>query len=82
MLMKKYKHVKTVKKVIWLFIGSLFLLLSIIFIPLLTYSTSSPWRTIKIFAADVGLFTSIIVILLAVNGLLSIFIGIRRYKDK
>ncbi|MDA1582966.1 serine hydrolase [Bacillus cereus group sp. TH230-1LC] len=81
-LIKKYKHVKTVKKVIWLFIGSLFLLLSIIFIPLLTYSTSSPWRTIKIFAADVGLFTSIIVILLAVNGLLSIFIGIRRYKDK
>ncbi|MCU7676336.1 serine hydrolase domain-containing protein [Bacillus thuringiensis] len=82
MLIKKYKHKKTVKKLTWLFIGNLFLLLSIIFIPLLTYSTSSPWRTIKIFAADVGLLTSIIVILLAVNGLLSIFIGIRRYKDK
>ncbi|MGX5477962.1 serine hydrolase domain-containing protein [Bacillus thuringiensis] len=82
MLIKKYKHKKTVKKLTWLFIGNLFLLLSIIFIPLLTYSTSSPWRTITIFAADVGLLTSIIVILLAVNGLLSIFIGIRRYKDK
>lgn len=80
MLIKKYKHVKTVKKVIWLFIGSLFLLSSIIFIPLLTYSTSSPWRTIKIFAADIGLLTSIIVILLAVNGLLSIFIGLRRKR--
>ncbi|CAM3951655.1 penicillin-binding protein [Bacillus luti] len=78
MLIKKYKHKKTVKKLTWLFVGNLFLLLSIIFIPLLTYCTSSPWRTIKIFAADVGLLTSIIVILLAVNGLLSIFIGIRR----
>ncbi|KAA0766475.1 serine hydrolase [Bacillus sp. SH5-2] len=80
MLIKKYKHKKTVKKLIWLFVGNLFLLLSIIFIPLLTYCTSSPWRTIKIFAADVGLLTSIIVILLAVNGLLSIFIGIRRKR--
>ncbi|MCU5386238.1 penicillin-binding protein, partial [Bacillus cereus] len=75
-----YKHMKSVKKLIWLFIGSLSLLLSIIFIPLLTYSTSSPWRTIKIFAADIGLLTSIIVILLAVNGLLSIFIGLRRKR--
>ncbi|PGK32812.1 penicillin-binding protein [Bacillus anthracis] len=78
MLIKKYKHMKTVKKVIWLFTGSLSLLLSIIFIPLLTYSTSSPWRTIKIFAPDVALFTSIIVTLLAVNGLISILIALRR----
>ena len=78
MLIKKYKHKGNCKKLTWLFVGALFLLLSIIFIPLLTYCTSSPWRTIKIFAADVGLLTSIIVILLAVNGLLSIFIGIRQ----
>lgn len=78
MLIKKYKHMKTVKKLIWLFIGSLFLLISIVFIPLLTYSTSSPWRTIKIFAPDVALFTSIIVTLLAVNGLISILIALRR----
>nr|WP_263703981.1 serine hydrolase domain-containing protein [Bacillus thuringiensis] len=78
MLIKKYKHMKTVKKVIWLFIGSLFLLISIVFIPLLTYSTSSPWRTIKIFAPDVALVTSIIVTLLAANGLISICIALRR----
>lgn len=78
MLIKKYKHIKTGKKVIWLFIGSLSLLISIVFIPLLTYSTSSPWRTIKIFAPDVALFTSIIVTLLAVNGLISILIALRR----
>ena len=77
-LIKKYKHMKTVKKLIWLFTGSLSLLLSIMFIPLLTYSTSSPWRTIKIFAPDVALFTSIIVTLFAVNGLISIFIALRR----
>ncbi|EMI9089803.1 beta-lactamase family protein [Bacillus wiedmannii] len=79
MLIKKYKHMKTVKKLIWLFTGSLSLLLSIMFIPLLTsYSTSSPWRTIKIFAPDVALFTSIIVTLFAVSGLTSIFIALRR----
>ncbi|OPD58204.1 serine hydrolase domain-containing protein [Bacillus anthracis] len=78
MLIKKYKHIKMVKKVIWLCIGSLSLLLSIIFIPLLIYSTSSPWRTIKIFAPDVALFTSISVTLLAVNGLISILIALRR----
>ncbi|PFX55634.1 penicillin-binding protein [Bacillus wiedmannii] len=77
-LIKKYKYMKTVKKLIWLFTGSLSLLLSIIFIPLLTYSTSSPWSTIKIFAPDVALFTSIIVTLLAVNGLISILIALRR----
>lgn len=80
MLIKKYKHMKTVKKVIWLSIGGLSLLLSITFIPLLTYSTSSPWRTIKIFAPDVALVTSIIVTLLAVNGLISIRIALRRKK--
>ncbi|GAB6606645.1 penicillin-binding protein [Bacillus cereus] len=80
MLIKKDKHVKTVKKVIWLSIGGLSLLLSITFIPLLTYSTSSPWRTIKIFAPDVALVTSIIVTLLAVNGLISIRIALRRKK--
>lgn len=80
MLIKKYKHMKTAKKVIWLSIGSLSLLLSITFIPILTYSTSSPWHTIKIFASDVALFASIIVTLLAVNGLISIFIALRRKK--
>ncbi|OUB86730.1 serine hydrolase domain-containing protein [Bacillus wiedmannii] len=78
MLIKKYKHKKTVKKLTWLFVGNLFLLVSIIFIPLLTYSTSSPWKTIKIFAADVAFLTSIIVTLLVVNGLISIFIVLRR----
>ncbi|QIW19610.1 serine hydrolase domain-containing protein [Bacillus thuringiensis] len=80
MLIKKYKHKKTVKKLNWLFVGNLFLLVSIIFIPILTYSTSSPWRTIKIFAADVAFLTSIIVILLAMNRLISIFIALRRKR--
>lgn len=80
MLIKKYKHKKTVKRLTWLFIGSLFLLVSIIFIPLLTYSTNSPWRTIKIFAADVAFLTSIIVTLLVVNGLISIFIALKRKR--
>ena len=80
MLIKKYIHMKTAKKLIWLFTGSLTLLLSIMFIPLLTYSTSSPWHAIKIFAPDVALFTSTIVTLLAVNGLISIFIALRRKK--
>ncbi|EMY5505592.1 serine hydrolase domain-containing protein [Bacillus sp. FSL L8-0642] len=78
MFVKTYRHKKNIKKLTWFFVGNLFLLLSIIFIPILTYSTSSPWRTIKIFAADVTFLTSIIVTLLVVNGLISIFIALRR----
>ncbi|MGN4443675.1 serine hydrolase domain-containing protein [Bacillus cereus group sp. MYBK79-1] len=78
MFVKAYRHKKNIKKLTWCFVGNLFLLLSIIFIPILTYSTSSPWRTIKIFAADVAFLTSIIVTLLVVNGLISIFIALRR----
>lgn len=80
MLVKKYKHKKTCKKLTWLFAGSIFLLLSIILIPLLIYCTNSPWHTTKLFAADVALLASITVILLAVNGLISIFIALRSKK--
>ena len=80
MFVKTYRHKKNIKKLTWFFVGNLFLLLSIIFIPILTYSTSSPWRTIKIFAADVAFLTSIIVTLLVVNGLISIFIALRRKR--
>ncbi|PFQ42572.1 penicillin-binding protein [Bacillus cereus] len=80
MFVKKYRHKKNVKKLTWLFVGSLFLLLSIIFIPILTNSTSSPWKIIKIFAADVAFLTNIIVTLLVVNGLISIFIALRRKR--
>ncbi|CAM3916340.1 MULTISPECIES: serine hydrolase domain-containing protein [Bacillus cereus group] len=82
MFVKKYRHKKNVEKLTWLFVGNLFLILSIIFIPLLTYSTSSPWKTIKIFAADVAFLTNIIVTLLVVNGLISIFIALRRKRVK
>ncbi|SCC29219.1 Protein of unknown function [Bacillus mycoides] len=49
-------------------------------IPLLIYCTNSPWHTIKLFAADIALLASITVILLAVNGLISIFIALRSKK--
>ncbi|WP_283750200.1 serine hydrolase domain-containing protein [Bacillus cereus] len=77
MLIIKYKLKKIRKKIIWFFLGSLFLILSIILIPLLIYSTNSPWQTIKMFAADVALLTSIIVMLLTVNGLISICIALK-----
>ncbi|EJR62554.1 hypothetical protein IIO_02485 [Bacillus cereus VD115] len=81
MLNKKYKHKKNRKKSNWFFVGSLFLILSIILIPLLTYSTNSPWHTIEVFSADVALLTRIIIILFAVNGLISILIALRRQKE-
>ncbi len=81
MLIKKYKHKKNRKKFNWFFIGSLFLILSIILIPSLTYSTNSPWHTIEVFSADVALLTRIIIILFAVNGLISILIALRRQKE-
>ncbi len=77
MLIIKYKRNKICKKMTWLFLGSLFLILSITLIPLLIYSTNSPWQTIKTFSADVALLISIIVTLLNVNGLISIYIALK-----
>ncbi|MBE7121740.1 serine hydrolase domain-containing protein [Bacillus cereus] len=77
MLIIKYKRKKIRKKMTWFFLGSLFLILSIILIPLLIYSTNSPWQTIKMFSADVALLISIIVTLLNVNGLISMYIALK-----
>ncbi|PQZ53297.1 penicillin-binding protein [Bacillus sp. MYb209] len=77
MLIIKYKCKKIREKMAWFFLGSLLLIVSIILIPLLIYSTNSPWQTIKMFAADVALLTSIIVMLLTVNGLISICIALK-----
>ncbi len=77
MLIIKYKRKKICKKTTWIFLGSLFLILSITLIPLLIYSTNSPWQTIKMFSADVALLISIMVTLLNVNGLISIYIALK-----
>ncbi|NWK69729.1 beta-lactamase family protein [Bacillus paramycoides] len=79
-LMKTYKRKKICNKQTWIFVGVLFLIVSTIIIPLLIYSTSSPWKTIKMFAADIALLIRIIVTLLAFNGLISMFIALRSKK--
>lgn len=68
------------KKGLWRIGGVMSVGLAVVLIPLLIYSTKSPWHTIRMFAPDVALLTIITVILLALNGLLSIVIGTRLHQ--
>ncbi|MDP5275195.1 hypothetical protein [Chengkuizengella axinellae] len=62
--------------------GIILLLLSIAIIPLLIYGVGVPWHAIKVFAADVALLTILLVILLAMNGLLFVFMSFRQNNMK
>lgn len=81
-LLVKVKIGKIRKRTIWRTSGIIFLLLSIAMIPLLIYSVGSPWHTIKVFAADIALLSIIIVIFLALNGVLSMYISYEIYSNK
>lgn len=70
---------KVYKKSLWLISGIIFLTISITIIPLLIYSTGSPWNSIKIFAADIALLTKIMVMFLALDGLLLIYISLKKF---
>ncbi|MGE6259805.1 serine hydrolase domain-containing protein [Heyndrickxia sporothermodurans] len=77
-LLVKVKKGKVRKRSVWRFFGIILLVLSIAIIPLLIYSTGSPWHSIKVFAADIALLTTIMAILLALNGLVSIYISLKK----
>ncbi|MGE8203352.1 serine hydrolase domain-containing protein [Heyndrickxia sp. NPDC080065] len=79
-LLIKIKSGKIRKRSAWRISGIIFLVLSISIIPLLIYSVGSPWHTIKLFAADIALSSVIIVILLILNGLLSIYISCKNLR--
>lgn len=79
-LLVKIKSRKIRKINVWRISGSIQLILSVAIIPLLIYGTGSPWHSITVFAADVALLTKIIVILLALNGLLSLYISFRHLR--
>ncbi|MEH6944588.1 serine hydrolase domain-containing protein [Bacillus sp. JJ722] len=75
----KIKSGKVRKRIAWRISGFICLLLAIAVIPLLTYIVASPWHTIKVFTADMAFLMIIMVSLLALNGLLSVYIS---FKDK
>lgn len=72
-LLAKVKSGQMLKRHVWRIFGTIFLIISVATIPVLIYSTASPWHTMKVFAADMALLIIIIIILLALNGLLSIY---------
>lgn len=73
----KIRSGKIRKRSLWRISGMTMIVISII-IPLLIYSTGSPWHSIKVFAADIALFTIMMVILLALNGLLSVYMSFKQ----
>ncbi|MES1047363.1 beta-lactamase family protein [Heyndrickxia oleronia] len=80
-LLVKIKSGKTRKTKVWCVSGIILLVIAVAIIPLLIYSTGSPWHTIKVFAADIALLTIIMVILMGLNGILSIYISLKRSKE-
>ncbi|USK50435.1 beta-lactamase family protein [Bacillus sp. CMF12] len=71
-LWKRLRTQKFLKKGMGLFLGLLFIGLSAALVPLFTFSTSSPWHSISVFAPDIALLTILAVIMLGINGLLLI----------
>ncbi|MGE6755208.1 serine hydrolase domain-containing protein [Rossellomorea sp. NPDC071047] len=69
-LIKKTK----IKSKVWIFIGLLSILLSIIMIPLLIYLFSSPWNTINLYAPATAILIKVLVGILATNGVLLLFV--------
>ena len=77
----KIKSGKTRKWNLWRISGILQLILSIAIIPLFINISGSPWHSITGFAADIALLTDVIVIFLALNGILKIYISFKQLKE-
>ncbi|MGM0753379.1 MAG: serine hydrolase [Bacillota bacterium] len=69
-LIKKTK----IKSKVWIFIGVLSILLSIIMIPLIIYLFNSPWNTINLYAPAIAILIKVLVGILATNGVLLLFV--------
>ncbi len=74
-LLRRMKSGKIRKRKGWRILGIVMLIGSAAVIPLLIYSTGSPWHIIHVFAPDVALLTILLVILLTLNGIFSLLIS-------
>ncbi|PED05529.1 serine hydrolase domain-containing protein [Bacillus pseudomycoides] len=77
-LLVKMRSKKIRKRSIWCISGIIFLVLSIATIPVLIYSTDSPWHAIFVFSPDLAYLSIGVVILFALNGLFSIIIAYKQ----
>ncbi|PDZ09808.1 penicillin-binding protein [Bacillus pseudomycoides] len=77
-LLIKMKSKKIRKRSVWCISGIIFLVLSIATIPVLIYSTDSPWHAIYVFSPDLAYLSIGVVILFALNGLFSIIIAYKQ----
>ena len=81
-LLIKAKSKKSKKRRMWRIFGMTLLVLAVITVPLLSYSTGSPWNTIRSFSPDIAFLTILTITLLALNGLLSIYISFKRHQKR
>ncbi|WP_214483974.1 serine hydrolase domain-containing protein [Bacillus sp. SM2101] len=76
------KSVKVRRRKRWSIIGMLLLVLAFAIKPVFSYSVGSPWHSIKVFGPDVAFLTNLMMILLALNGILSIYISLKYKRSK
>ncbi|MXQ54396.1 serine hydrolase domain-containing protein [Shimazuella alba] len=67
---------------IWWISSFIFSVFSIALIPLLIFYLELPWRSIKLFASDLALLVTWVVILSGSNSLLSLYISFKQYTVK
>ncbi|MDM5189029.1 serine hydrolase domain-containing protein [Bacillus sp. DX4.1] len=70
------------KKSFWFLLGGSFIVLSLLFIPALLYSLSIPWHSLYVFAPDLAFLAIGVLVLLAINGVISIIIACKRQSVK
>lgn len=70
-----------IKKRVWIFIGSLSLLLAIGIIPLLSYFFSTPWHSINLYAPDIAFIIKLLVGTFTLNGVLLLMISLLKRNE-
>lgn len=71
----------SIKKKVWMFIGSISILLAIGIIPLLCYFFSTPWRSINLYAPDIAFIIKLLVGTMTLNGVLLLMITLLKRSE-
>ncbi|CAN7471299.1 serine hydrolase domain-containing protein [Rossellomorea sp. LjRoot5] len=80
-ILSRLRTKASIKNRVWIFIGSLSLLLAIGIIPLLCYFFSAPWRSINLYAPDIAFIIKLLVGMLTLNGVLLLMIALLKRNE-
>ncbi|WP_071392872.1 serine hydrolase domain-containing protein [Bacillus tuaregi] len=74
----RLKRKKELNQKRWFITGSIVLLLSLGFIPVFSSIMRTPWKSVKLFAPDIALLIDCLIVILALNGAMTLVITWRK----